>query len=290
MLVALVVLSVVCWLLNGRRQILLAELGSVRAERDSCVTHLKQVIEVRERLAGKMVAFGKLVSPDGFKVDAAGDVDLEANYQAAVLSLRVRCKQMEERLRGFDSPTGLVVLAFARVMEQMLEKNRHKGNREGWQNEQPSDLVEHMFKEAAEVNDEVTAFLAKLREEVGPVMKNLQGLELQVLIQKILHECADLANLAMMVADRCGGLEVAAPVLLPSEEFSQPWLLNQPARVTWADGEPVKIQFKEGRAQVVLMPTVEELLRAFRMGEYRITIGEYNQLVEAMQSRATKAQ
>jgi hypothetical protein len=49
------------------------------------------------------------------------------------------------------SPTWPHVLAFARRMEAKLEKNRHKGDREGWLKDDPWSLVERILDETVEV-------------------------------------------------------------------------------------------------------------------------------------------
>ena len=87
-----------------------------------------------------------------------------------------------------DSPTWPYVLAFAKRMEAKLEKNRHKGNREGWLKYHPWSLVKRILDETLEVQQCFTHFkgdivLAKTPEETA-------------------DECADVANFCMMVADR----------------------------------------------------------------------------------------
>ena len=86
-----------------------------------------------------------------------------------------------------DSPTWPYVLAFAKRMEAKLEKNRHKGNREGWLKYHPWSLVERILDETVEVQQCFTHFkgdivLAKTPEETA-------------------DECADVANFCMMISD-----------------------------------------------------------------------------------------
>lgn len=88
-----------------------------------------------------------------------------------------------------DSPTFKYVLDFAFRMEAKLEKNRHKGSRDGWLKDHPWNLVERILDETVEVQQcftvigENTVSLTKTPEETA-------------------DECADLANFCMMLADR----------------------------------------------------------------------------------------
>ena len=91
-------------------------------------------------------------------------------------------------LSSFQSPTGPVVLAFAKLMEARLDKTRHTGNRNIWFKDSAEDLLARVFEEAGELNDALTAE--------------------QRTAQAIALEAADVANLAMMVADVCGGVEL----------------------------------------------------------------------------------
>ncbi|MDE2105092.1 MAG: hypothetical protein KGL39_48080 [Patescibacteria group bacterium] len=100
-----------------------------------------------------------------------------------------------------DSPTWPVVLAFAKAMEWKLSLNRHKGDREGWHMEtgpdgQPMDVY----------------LSARLREEVGELQEAL-FLGTSEGKSSILGEAADVANLAMMLADRAHNL------LIPEFDF-----------------------------------------------------------------------
>lgn len=76
------------------------------------------------------------------------------------------------------SPTWPIVLSFAKLMEHKLSLNRHKGDREGWMNDDPLGLLERVADEYTELY--------------------------QVIFQptKAPLEAADIANFAMMVTDR----------------------------------------------------------------------------------------
>ena len=80
------------------------------------------------------------------------------------------------------------MLAFAKRMEAKLEKNRHKGDRDGWLKDHPWNLVERVLDETVEVQECFATdgagetWLVKTPEETA-------------------DECADVANFCMMVAD-----------------------------------------------------------------------------------------
>jgi NTP pyrophosphatase (non-canonical NTP hydrolase) len=71
------------------------------------------------------------------------------------------------------------VLQFAQRMESKLSKNRHKGDRAGWLNTSPEILMHRLKEELKELED---AFWD------GDATATA-------------HECADVANFAMMIAD-----------------------------------------------------------------------------------------
>lgn len=81
---------------------------------------------------------------------------------------------------ALDSPTWTYVLAFARRMEAKLDRNRHKGNREGWLKDEPIDLLARLVEEVVELQH-------ALDREQSP--------------DTISAEAADVANFALMVAD-----------------------------------------------------------------------------------------
>ena len=78
--------------------------------------------------------------------------------------------------------------AFADEMEKRLAANRHKGDREGWVKLRPPVLMELLTKEHDELWAEIQA---------DPHYNRA----------RVLHECADVANFAMMIADVVGGLQ-----------------------------------------------------------------------------------
>lgn len=82
------------------------------------------------------------------------------------------------------SATWPYVLEFARAMEFKLSKNRHKGDRNGWMSSDPDWLMARLVGEMLELK---TALRRMDREAV-------------------LLEAADVANYAMMIADRIGAL------------------------------------------------------------------------------------
>lgn len=78
------------------------------------------------------------------------------------------------------SPTWPYVLEFARRMEKKLDANRHKGNREGWINDDPASLIRRIQGETDEL--------------IGAIHKGQNA-------QRIADEAADTANFCMMAAD-----------------------------------------------------------------------------------------
>lgn len=74
------------------------------------------------------------------------------------------------------------VVAFADAMEARLRANDHKG---GWQQCSVDWLLARLIQEAGELAEEVVAEIAE---------------------QGVLYEAADVANFAMMIADRAGEL------------------------------------------------------------------------------------
>ncbi len=83
--------------------------------------------------------------------------------------------------------------AFADAMEAKLDANRDKGDRNGWRKEQAAYLRRCLLNEVAELFHEMdthgvpgTASQRKAR---------------------IVSECADVANFAMMIADVAGGMK-----------------------------------------------------------------------------------
>lgn len=84
------------------------------------------------------------------------------------------------------------VLAFASMMEWILKNNDDKG---GWQNCEPTWLI------------------SRLRDEVSELEQALYNNISRGVINKseIRNETADVANFAMMIADRCGALPTSIP-------------------------------------------------------------------------------
>lgn len=96
--------------------------------------------------------------------------------------------KLDELKKLSGSPTFLHVLKFAERMEAKLEKNRHKGNREGWLNDDPWSLVERILDETVELQQHFT--------------QGGDGVVVCDDYNKAADECADVANFCMMVADR----------------------------------------------------------------------------------------
>jgi NTP pyrophosphatase (non-canonical NTP hydrolase) len=89
-------------------------------------------------------------------------------------------KTEEPRAPINHSGTYSYVRAFGRIMEGKLQANRHKGDREGWVESRPLDLLERVTEELDEL---LAAVFHRESDEV------------------VAKEAADVANMAMMVAD-----------------------------------------------------------------------------------------
>ena len=81
--------------------------------------------------------------------------------------------------RRGESPTWPIILAFAERMEAKLAKNRHKGGRTAWLQDDPRELLRRLNQEVAELEEAVDSGHA----------------------QSAIDEAADVANFALMVAD-----------------------------------------------------------------------------------------
>ena len=96
------------------------------------------------------------------------------------------------RDRVMNSPTMKHVLAFSERMEEKLEMNRHKGDREGW------------------LKEDIEFFLRRIKQETEEVRKlivnKLGTFDLDSVtaedVRDIQKECADVANFCMMLADK----------------------------------------------------------------------------------------
>ncbi len=91
-----------------------------------------------------------------------------------------------------DSPTKPYVLAFGERMEGKLALNRHKGNREGWINDDPEALLKRLREETREL--EIAMNVAKVRMWEGKSNASHAA-------DDVANEAADIANFAMMIAD-----------------------------------------------------------------------------------------
>lgn len=90
-----------------------------------------------------------------------------------------------------QSPTWPIVLEFAKRMEAKLAENRHKGNREGWINDDPLALLVRLREETTELQIAMETAVVRLHESL-----NRKGAA-----NNVADEAADVANFAMMLAD-----------------------------------------------------------------------------------------
>lgn len=108
----------------------------------------------------------------------------------------------EEQREALGLDRWPVLIPFIAAMVQKLDANRpKKGGREGWRNDDPSALVRRVIEEAEELEHAV---------DTQP-----RGL--------ILAEAADVANMALMVADAAGALDATPLDARPWPTASRSW-------------------------------------------------------------------
>ena len=104
---------------------------------------------------------------------------------------RPKRKQQPEAEAGLAEPTGSptwpIVLDFAKRMEAKLEKNRHKGDREGWLADDIDDLLERLREELCELDNAICDTHGNTADAW--------------MAKQIANEAADVANFAMFIAD-----------------------------------------------------------------------------------------
>ena len=101
---------------------------------------------------------------------------------------------------NWASPTRPWVNAFADEMEAKLAANRHKGDRDGWARMRLDWLLKRLREEV----DELERALPRRATVRGIDDPSYEGGGSP---RQIAEECADVANFAMMIADRVGGLK-----------------------------------------------------------------------------------
>lgn len=137
---------------------------------------------------------------------------------AAVLALAKRVLELEQPVAHEHSPVlvensalaltlGLdrwpVLVSFIAAMVRKLDANKpKKGGRDGWCNDLPADLMRRVLEEAAEMRVLVDSGPSETTE----TRANAKA--------EILDEAADVANMAMMVADASGALDVPQAFLV----------------------------------------------------------------------------
>lgn len=126
--------------------------------------------------------------------------------------------QQQQQAPVAESPTWPYVLAFARIMEAKLAKNRHKGNRDGWLKDRPEVLLKRLREETAELK----AAISWVTENKVPPS--------EWSVSNAANEAADVANFAMMITDVCGGLDVAQQAPEKKWDTDLPLGLRDPYR------------------------------------------------------------
>jgi NTP pyrophosphatase (non-canonical NTP hydrolase) len=100
--------------------------------------------------------------------------------------------------------------AFAQAMERKLVLNDHKGGRENWRQDGPRALLDRVREEVDEV-DQALAWLESVERALvlAPYSERdaLRAMR-DSARESVLHEAADVANMAMMVADSAEALAV----------------------------------------------------------------------------------
>ena len=128
---------------------------------------------------------------------------LEPVESQALIDELAEARQFRAEWEEKKSQTWPYVLAFARRMEAKLEKNRHKGNREGWLGDAPETLLGRLREEVRELE------LALMPGLGGMNPIQLEQLNRGDIAERRANEAADVANFAMMIADTCGGVQPA---------------------------------------------------------------------------------
>lgn len=172
------------------RDQLRTQLADAKRDADNC----RQIIDTYSRqeddLAKAIKTIDELNATHRIIAKAFEETVIERDSLRAQLA---ECEKDKERLE--NSPTWPHVLAFAKRMEAKLEKNRHKGNREGWLKDHPWALVERILDETVELQ---RCFHLSHGGTISWPDSNATA-----------DECADVANFCMMVADSVTAIDSA---------------------------------------------------------------------------------
>lgn len=126
-------------------------------------------------------------------------IDAEPERLAAAVA-----REREEQREALGLDRWPMLIPFLAAMAGKLDANRaKKGGREGWQNQEPGSLVRRVIEEAEELEHAVDTKGAR----------------------EILLEAADVANMAMMVADASGSLDTPEPLTATplADELERSW-------------------------------------------------------------------
>lgn len=104
----------------------------------------------------------------------------------------------DQRYPSLDAPTLGAVDWFACDMKRKLEDNAFKGNRDNWLRSDTRSLFDHAKKEIEEVN-EALSYAIKISN--GPTIQ-YQEWDYERAMKLLIDECADAANMLMMIADK----------------------------------------------------------------------------------------
>lgn len=137
------------------------------------------------------------------------------------------------------------LLAFALEMEGKLAKHDHDRGVCGWRDADPQELLQHCQQETDELQRALDLFGFKL-EQARDHGTHVSEAEYMLLLQEIVSEAADVANMAMMVADSVlHGARPAALSHVPAEPEKPPeTVLDEAARIV--DG-PRRVAYGDPR-------------------------------------------
>lgn len=145
------------------------------------------------------------------------------------------------------------VAAFAQAMEAELRENEHKGGRVAWRQDAPIDLLRRVREETEELDLEIFHTC-----ETRGVLN----------LGKVLSEAADVANMAMMVADACGALDVPEDVPATPAVATEPATLQASDDGLWvhlrAGGKQALINLASPRPEGIVGDVVEATWKRLR--------------------------
>lgn len=167
------------------------DLGDVLKARDAALANAPEPTPLDEPWMKEAAEIGRILTntsepaPDFLDwVKKAGEHWKGKDWRAELGREPAPCASCV-RLR--ESATWPFVLSFALAMEAKLDRNRHKGDSEGWRKDAPRALFDRLEEEVRELKLALRLGRARWYETAQ--------------ISDIISEAADVANFAMMLAD-----------------------------------------------------------------------------------------